>query len=111
MKYLKLYENIEHKFEIGDYVMCQDRIFGRDKKLIITLNKFLSENVGKIISYIPSDYPYAVEFYFEKLPEMLEDHFDEKKRRGFAEDEIVRKATPEEIDNLEMQKNAKKYNL
>lgn len=90
MKYLKTYEDIENKYEFGDYVAVNPLYF---KNIYFDVPQ----------KWLPFDFPIgeiitdgAIQYY-----------------TGFISHvhEIIRKATSEEIEEFKMRKDLKKYNL
>lgn len=88
MKYLKRFENIISKFEIGDYVKCIDdhenpHLY-RDKIYIIKSFEFDEKTNFVYLENINRSFFYANRFVL---------------------------ATPEEIEEYEIEQNINKYNL
>ena len=102
MKYIKTFENIV-RYKIGDYVLLDmDEIIEHNKK--IKNEDDIPFKFSKIInmnSYLIS-FPYGVGYKPDEEDE--EPCFVRK-------EEIIRKLSPEEIDEYEAIKNSKKYNL
>ena len=105
MKYIKKFENIEEdlknmKYQADDYVLLDiDKIIDNNSKNNETIVPFKYVQIRYVKPNIR--YSYRVDF-------------DSKDNNGVCwvnEDEIIRKLTPEEIEECEMIKNANKYNL
>lgn len=119
MKHLKLYEDIETEIQLGDYIVCKDELFeyptkNNDKDFV----DFISNNIGRFVEINDGDryahqYKYLVQY--QNVPKNLSDYFDLYKGynslRAFSRSEIIRKATPEEIEELKIKNDAFKYNL
>ena len=100
MKYIKTYEELEYKYKIGDYVLLDiDAIVGKN----IFNNNLDPKDIPKEdkgeISLINKDlfYEYTVKLFNDEC--------------GVDNDEIIRKLTPEEIEEYEIKKASLKYNL
>ena len=112
MKHLKTYETIENaKYKLGDYVYIDEKFF---KKLFPKIdaareNFFtLLPKFGKIIDIAESpikdmrgDYIPIVKYYIHSISHKF----------TILEDGIIRKLTPEEIQQFELELIASKYNL
>lgn len=99
MKYLKNFEELELSYKIGEYVVIDPDSLENKKQLII--NDWLPNNpIGKIVNRglnnQETDYNYAI-----KYPNGLISHIHD----------ILRLATPEEIEKYNIMINANKYNL
>ena len=70
MKYIKTYENVNSKYEIGDYVICKEKVCSKE------LKKFLANNIGQIVDInYTEEHPYVIKY--EDIPEILSGRFDE----------------------------------
>jgi hypothetical protein len=117
MRYIKKYETLNAKYDVGDYVLLDlAKIYQNNEKLkaelaatagghmIDDLDEELPEfPYGKIIEYESTfDWQYEVEVF-------------PGNKNGFysniKEEEIVRHLTQTEITEFKMLKKAKKYNL
>jgi len=99
MKYIKTYEDRTHtKYQKGDMVIIDsDWLY----------------NIAEIIRVIPVDYNYS---YLEETIYILQAKILNTKGQQFTtlpvtDKEIIRKATPEEMEQYYLEKNIKKYNL
>jgi len=82
----KIFENKE--YNIGDYVLFLDPNTKKDIS-------------GKIINIVSGFFPYRIEFFYKN-----------KINLGLLKkNEIIKKLTPEEIEEFEMKVNTNKYNL
>jgi len=69
MKYVKTFESVNSKYEIGDYVICKEKSGD-------ILNKFLLNNIGQIVDInYREEHPYVIKY--EDIPEILSGRFDE----------------------------------
>ena len=99
MKYIKTYETKNIKYKIGDYVLLDKKII-EDEDLpdtyALIYNKFKGAHING--SYY---------FYDVKFPNSKGDH------DGYEVEysEIIRKLTPEEIQEYNIKKDSMKYNL
>jgi hypothetical protein len=91
MRYLKKYENYE-KYKIGDYILIQLFFVNKYKWCKKTIK-------GKIVRITLSAlFPYKI-------------IFDDNTCDTIQEHVIIRRLTPEEIDEYEAKIQSKKYNL
>jgi len=98
MKYIKLFENLSNP-EVGDYAICKFE-FSPD------VNKFLQNNVGKIVSVTGFPSPYVVEF--ENATKKLSPYIMDG-RKWFDRDDIIKWSKNKE--ELEAILITNKYNL
>ena len=109
MKHLKKYESIDEFideliYKPGDYILLN---IPKIKKNIEDYHSFnnisiknIPSNKAKITKIINNDvYPYKIIFDTTN------------KSTSIEQDEIIRKLTPEEINDFKFKKNADKYNL
>lgn len=123
MRYLKLFENLEQeyvkpKYNEGDYVLIDV------SKISIDLNTSF-DTMAKVFgkNWIHNDQPVYIHNYENtnsKYPyEVLTYKYDfdtpmkyqPNNYTSVSEDEIIRKLTPEEIEEFEAKKASVKYNL
>ena len=74
MKYIKQYEDVNRKYKIGDYVIC-DEMEGNNG-VTKELKKFLANNIGQITDNTYGDTCLYVVRY-ENIPNMLRERFNE----------------------------------
>lgn len=113
MRYLKLFEMYETfggQYNVGDYILIDvskvktdiddfERVFGSN-------NEYIS---AYICQYVPSQkYCYGVRGY--NYDDSTESNIY-RSQTSVSEDEIIRKLTPEEIEEFEAKKASVKYNL
>lgn len=102
MKYIKHFEKLDDDYKVGDVVRVI--LYG------ITSDEtrdFVNSNPGVIINInIPETdyYPYVIDF-IDKLPNKPNSTY------VFTKSEIERRATPEEIELLNIKIELKKYNI
>jgi hypothetical protein len=96
----KIFEKKERKYNIGDYVICQE------DNIPNTFRNFLSNNIGIITGYVAS-HTYRVEF--DEVPENYAHWFDKDKGRPMNNSEIQYSSTNKE--DLEKYIYANKFNL
>ena len=74
MKYIKLFEEIDNKPEVGDYVICVE--FDSGLSGLEKFNHFLSNNIGKIIFIATGQNHDDIEYYvtFDNPPEDILDY-------------------------------------
>jgi len=94
MKYIKTYEKVS-PYKIGDYVELDN-----DSYTITTIG---------IITNIKSDVFYNGDSRVNKLVYKI--HFDNNEEFFVEGRSIIRKLTPEEIEDFLMKKDVKKYNI
>jgi hypothetical protein len=92
MKYLKTYENIFRKkevYEVGDFV-----------EIDVHINYVPTK--GKISKKLKYTRPatYCITFPYDNCPDMY-----------LIKKDIIRKLTPEEIEEYKLERDTKKYNL
>ena len=112
MKHIKTYENITVLPKLGDYVICYEKV---DHDLHVKFAKFLSKNIGRIVSTNVTsvngvNYNYLIQY--NKIPEILNTYFDEYDKpnsRPMNIDEIIEFS--ENKEDLKAYMAAKKYNL
>lgn len=90
MKYIKLFESRIFKYELGDYVIP----VGNNPKDSYSI---VEEVRGGFYDYMVASYNIYSGKQVERFP--------------VVENEIIRKLTPEEIKNITMWLQVKKYNL
>lgn len=95
MKYLKTFENDELKFEIGDYVVIDNLIPPSNYK-----QKYKNDYEG-IIGHIGQICEISLDWY----------SLNPSAPGGCWKKENLRFATPEEIENFELQRDLKNFNL
>ena len=96
MKYIKTYENKNLKYNIGDYIIPIETEYGKNPKdSYSVIDNIIGGNLG---DYMISTY----NIYTNKKVEGPWPIFD---------NEIVRKLTPGEIENIEMLGTTKKFNI
>jgi len=104
MKYIKTYENLSDKPQIGDYVMV-------DSSQFIELDNFFNSEIGKIDSInereILNGYPYYVKFK-NKIPGSTYGPSGDY-QMAFKEKELF--AWGSSLEDLNLKIKAKKYNL
>ncbi len=90
MKYIKTFEDVTPKLELGTYVICQEESNN------VEYEKFLRNNIGVIYGYFDGEtkdrFPYMVQY--ENIPENIEDFFNDYKEkfpncRAMTEQEII----------------------
>ena len=93
MKYLKYFETIIITYKVGDYVVVQGKSTKREfsGKILEITWKFY-----KLEVYLPADDEFEKMSIFKGNDESIE---------------ILRLSNQDEIEEYEMRKNAKKYNL
>lgn len=101
MKHIKPYKDIE--VQIGDYVLT--------KSPYDILDKFLSKNFGKILPKKTIKQNLAWIEYSDIPTSLIRPYFDTDNSRLFYKSDIIRKATPEEVKQIELTKAIDKYNL
>jgi len=96
MKYIKKYENRNFKYQVGDYIIPIETENGKNPKdSYSVIDNIIGGNLG---DYMISTY----NIYTNKKVEGPWPIFD---------NEIVRKLTPGEIENIEMLGTTKKFNI
>jgi hypothetical protein len=106
MKYLRKFEHNILKPKIGDYLICKEPAVDND------VAKFTSSNVGKFVMKSEDiNYPYILTF--NNVPKEFLAFFNIGAPNGrlFARSEFVRYATPEEIEEYELNNKSNKFNL
>jgi len=103
MKYLKTYESKEetNKYNVNDYILLENE---NDHWLVSTVAKIVDfSNVPYYNTELGNTNRYLLESF----------NLEDKSIQNFwaNEDEIIRKATPEEINNFEIEISSNKYNL
>jgi len=101
MKHLKLYENFE-TYKVDDYVLLTDLNFKDKNGKWVKLLENLNETKGKILKIEIVNTEKNDNTYFISLMK----HF-----LWVNTSNIIRKLTPEEIEEYELKKEAEKYNL
>jgi len=102
MKYLKTYEAIKDKPQIGDYALCKPESGIIVYDIINKLHNFIDNNIGK---------NYKNTFYnirYNNIPEELKNFFYEN-TKYFHENDILQFSSNKE--ELEAYIQSKKYNL
>ena len=113
MKHIKLYEELNDKPKVGDYVVCYDKIYkDKDKRL----NDFLLNNVGQCYDDLSDDDTVyqSYQIFYEKIPQELNIFFNSGKNfRWMKSDEILfySKNMEDCLYFIEMRLNLDKYNL
>ena len=106
MKHLKEFESIENNPQIGDYVICTDKIWiGQTDEL----NDFLLNNIGQCIKIdinFIQGYLYVIKY--DNIPIFL-DYFNKSNYRNMGRDEILYFSPYKE--DCETYLAANKYNL
>jgi len=97
MKYIKTYENKNLKYNIGDYIIPIETEYGKNPKDSYSVIVSILRG-GSFGEYMISTY----NIYTDKKLEGPWPIFDS---------EIVRKLTPDEIQEITIKKDIKKYNL
>ena len=95
MKYIKTYEDESKKYDVGDYIILN---FETDVKTFLENNVPDYEDIAKIIQIEVRAFLYKVEF---------NNGYD----FNVKENEILRLASPNEIDEYETKISARIYNL
>ena len=96
MKYIKKYENINYKYQVGDYIIPIETENGKNPKdSYSVIDSIQGGNIG---DYMVSTY----HIYTDKKLEGPWPIFD---------NEIVRKLTQGEIENIETLRTVKKLNI
>lgn len=117
MKHLRFFENGFKVFYFsqpnrGDFVICDEDIISNNKRLI-KLNNFLLNNIGKIVSDVPSSPTGYFSVYYSNYKDDLEliDFFNNPYTgcRQMSRKEI--KYFGKTKDELQMKIDASKYNL
>lgn len=101
MKHLNKFESIKSNCNVGDYVVCADNLYPG-----------LENFVGEIIK-IDRRF-YYIQYNYEELPIEMRRGFQSYGGLGirtFYSNEIIRKATTEEIKESKLKKELSKYNL
>ena len=106
MKHVRTFETLlEIEPKVGDYVMCREQESSTDRGL----KKFISENIGRVVSVKQNvNHPFYVKYL--NIPLEIEYRFIDGVRE-FAEFEIIRFATAQEIDGYRLLQNVDSYNL
>ena len=104
MKHVRTFENINRVLQVGDYVICEDKRFDLDNKILVS---FLSENVGLLVEIDNGIFPYNVKY--ENTPHEIKSKFDQGVR-SFSVYE-TRLATDEEIEQQKLKNKTHEYNL
>lgn len=118
MKYIKIYEDVSDEPKEGDYVICNRLTITTSKdddETLDILEKFLENNIGKVLNIIGKrnqlyvifykNVPKRIELYFRKI-----DFFKKPTYNIFMiRDEIVNFAKSK--DELKLKMSTKKYNL
>lgn len=125
MKYIKTYEKTifyqrdkDQKFDIGDYVIVEYCSVNFEPKL----KKYIQNNPGKIYRIWPNDSSFGnkkctYEIQYKNAPKKIKEYLsvDERFKHTVLKysftDNQLRLATAEEIEMIEIKKNAKKYNI
>ena len=90
MKHIKTFEEKNKKYKVGDYIIVKDQ--SRPNCYV----RIEEVNDGRAFDYM------AIDYNFDN---------DQLSRYPIFEDEIIRKMTPDEIKNLKILRDTKKYNL
>jgi hypothetical protein len=114
MKYIKKYEKINNKLEIGDYVVLNDTTYTYNSDFSVFSN-FLNNNVGRIsdIKLRVTGNVYDIDYF--NVPTDLRSYFSMNKNTGTLygmstpEDEIIFSSKNKNDAELFIQTN--KYNL
>jgi len=111
MKYIKKFEksNVDKlKYQIGDYVICQEKGWLPSSNFLIFLD-FIGNNIGQIVNKNTSVYDYIVKY--ENIPKEIKDYFNHQNgtSRDMTEFEIINHSKNKE--KLETILNIKKFNI
>lgn len=117
MKYIKSYENIEDKPQIGDYVICHETIdFSDIQSIIHDVINIVNNNIGQYVYNDEYDskskYNYLIKFNDVNIPENLKLEFlanDIEKCRRMSREEIIYWSKTKE--ELEIKLTQNKFNL
>lgn len=102
MKYLKRFENEEYEYNVGDIVQVKIADYDLNNDIMLIVNN----NAGQIINIDDNNHPFIYKIdYVETFPNSDFSNINVKSS------EILRYSTQEEIDEFEIKKNARKYNL
>ena len=133
----RTHKDIQTKIEVGDYLICDEPVYYKDRKL----SKFLKNNVGVCVEIQPKrQYPYLISY--SNIPENLHKYFslgykhDNKEFsrediinfsskpenkyltigynyncRHFSKENIIKHMTPEEYKEYKFNQIVHKYNL
>lgn len=103
MKYIKYFEStIKDDLQIGNYVIM--KYYDEDDKRnpeIKIMNKFMKNNVGEVIGFVPDESYTRVQYY--NIPKKIKDYFTPNGVRTISNDKFVRLATPKEIKKTPIQ--------
>lgn len=112
MKHLRLFEELEYKYKVGDYILIDYNTKSSSK-----LKKFVKNSIGKIV-FIGDG---SIIVHYDNIPDDIKHYFSEKivgnkkfKNSAFFLNsyiKIIRLATEDEIYENEIQKNSKKFNI
>ena len=96
MKYLKQFENIKKKLNLGDYVMCLEIPYDRfDKVRFEEVYEFEKNNIGKYVKSVNTNGKFSYIIKYEDVPEKFKNKFFLKEKdidgycRVMARNEII----------------------
>lgn len=82
MKYIKKFENLENKLEIGDYVLCEEKL-DHEYTTDIIMENFSSTHIGK---YVANKDDNICLIEYKKIPDIIKDYFDGNNRQILIEE-------------------------
>ena len=105
MIHIKLFEELNQEFEIGDYVVNTEY-----PNLFKDVQEFIKDAIGEIVEVTEPPYFYVKYDYPENL---IKKYFNDPNlvKPMLIEGRYLRYATPEEIEKHIIEQKAKKYNL
>jgi len=110
----KIFENMIPEFSVGDYILTN-----YPSEILIDLRNFINNTIGIIDSFLLDDYAkpsnqwYRIYVKYDNIPDDLKMFFIDKKNncgiKSFKYSDVV--ATGKTLEELEINKNLKKFNL
>ena len=82
MKYIKKFENLKNKLEIGDYVLCEEKL-DHEYTTDIIMENFSSTHIGK---YVANKDDNICLIEYKKIPDIIKDYFDGNNRQILIEE-------------------------
>lgn len=114
MKHIRLFEELDLQYKVGDYILIK---YMPKDKCLLKLKDFVNKTIGKI--KFMNDRSVMVQYY--DIPDNIKHYFNDKvvgseniKNCAFFwynNNTINRLATGDEITEIEMKENSKKFNL
>jgi len=80
MKHIKKFEKLEKKLEIGDYVLCEEKL-DHEYTTDTIMENFSSTHIGKYIADKDNREEHICLIEYKKIPDIIKDYFEGNTRQ------------------------------